>query len=235
MAQCCRGAAPAKTLRAAPAVAAAPLSAPGSGVATAAPGLSPLDAKVGAASATDSRPVVLGPDAVLGAMVKIRTSSGRVLQGELFAVSHGMAVIREVRKHTYLRADVHTVNLAAVTHVAVLGRADGALPASAPLPRLDPAAATARVRDTGYLLRSELSRVGDGVSGDGQAVFDLLHKVFGQVEWSGTDIVIQATIKVPAPYKPDVVRVVEGVPAADQRLDFVRKQLERFWSGRATA
>lgn len=165
--------------------------------------------------------------------MKLRTAGGRVLQGELFAVSHGMAVIREVREHTYLRATVHTVNLAAVTHVAVLGRAEGALAATAPLPRLDAGSMQARVNETAGKMRAELSRVGDGVSGDAQAVFYMLHRMFGDVRWSGADVVIHGTVVVPAPYKSGAARVLTGVPAADARLGFVKQQLDRFWAGRA--
>lgn len=131
--------------------------------------------------------------------------------------------------HTYLRADVHTVNVARITHLQVLGMVDGALAADAPLPAVDPAAVRAREAATADELRSDLALVGDGVSPRGQAAFNVLRRVLGrQVEWRGKSILAHGVVVVDEPYTKASARVTTDSATAQNTFRMVTGQLDRL-------
>ena len=168
-------------------------------------------------------------DSILGAHIRVRTAAGRVLEGQLFALADGLAVLREVRTHTYLRADVHTVNVARITHLQVLGMVDGALPADAPLTAVDMAAVRARETAVAEELRMDLALVGDGVSSRGQAAFNVLRRVLGrQVEWRGKSILAHGVVVVDEPYTRESARVTTETATSKNTFMMVTGQLDRL-------
>lgn len=151
------------------------------------------------------------------------------MSGQLFALADGLAVLREVRTHTYLRADVHTVNVARITHLQVLGMVDGALPADAPLPAVDMATVHAREAAMAEELRMDLALVGDGVSPRGQAAFNVLRRVLGrQVEWRGKSILAHGVVVVDEPYTKESAHVVTETATSKNTFMMVTGQLDRL-------
>lgn len=195
------------------------------GIAAAATATKPAKTATGAGSRSRA------DQQVLGAHVRVRTAGGKVVEGELFAVSGGMAVIREVQAHTFVRANVHLLSLSRVTHVRVLGRVKAALPADAELPSMDSDVIKARQASVERRLRAGLSAVGEGVSHEGQMVFNHLQRVLTQCKWDGKCVVVHGMVRVDPPYAADNAAIATESESSQSRmtLSMVKGQLTRFW------
>lgn len=176
------------------------------------------------------------PPSMIGMLITVRTRAGKELTGELFAVAKGVAVIKEIKPHTYLLADMHMVNLAAISAVKLLGPSKDAIASSTPLPMLDLAIIEKRQSATMAKMQSELATIGEGVDPQAQALFDRLKRIMFDCTWDGQCIVVIKTVRVEQPYMVENISQSFDAPAphiqtgADRKLKMVTDIVRRFWS-----
>ena len=133
----------------------------------------------------------------LGAVVRVTTSLNEVLEGVVY-VYDAAANILALQLPKDSSPDYSLLNTAALTHIDLVRRSAAS---SAPrvLPEVDPAKLASKEAKAVAQRQVEASRIGVGVSGAGQRMFDALAKLYSAA-WQGSTIVLMDVLRLDEPY-----------------------------------
>lgn len=161
----------------------------------------------------------------------LETVSGEEVSGELFAHDKqaNMLLLRQKGSTPFH----HHLQLLRKSQIkGVISSEPPALPlAAAPLPYVDPQRSQDRLSRALQTAQSEADKIGQGVTPQGQFIFDTLVKTM-PCKWQGQSIVVLGEVTISAPYQPQdchtkhpddtttLDRVVKVLQHARQTLDY---------------
>ncbi|KAK8956086.1 hypothetical protein KSP40_PGU005155 [Platanthera guangdongensis] len=162
----------------------------------------------------------VGEELGVGYFFSFRTTLGEEFEGQIITYDRptNIVIIQEGTSKPGGRRNVRFLKTTYIKDLTFLRRGDDPLDSKKCF--LDLPSLQAREEAALRQAEAEAERIGVGVTGEAQSIFDALSKTL-PVRWDKTAIVVMNEVRVSSPYHPE--NVIGGTPAANER---VKKVLE---------
>eukprot|EP00250_Pteridium_aquilinum_P008391 c17909_g1_i1 orf=494-1036(-) len=176
-------------------------------------------------------PASAAPEFVVGYRFAIKTTLGDYLEGQVltFDKPSNLLVLQEIGQ-SGPRRNLRFLKASFIKESTFLGQGEDPLNLKDFM--LDMESLRAREEAAIRQAEAEAERIGIGVTGEAQDIFDALSKTL-PVHWDNTIIVVMKEVRVSSPYYPE--NVAGGPPAANERvkkvLELERKRLHARGAG----
>jgi len=161
-------------------------------------------------------------DWIIGLIVKVKTSLGEELEGEIFSYDNNTncVVLVEHQVHSTLKKNYRLLKTSFIKEIQYVGKAEKVIDLEPPPVNIN----KIRQKEAKVLRkeREETMRIGVGVSQEAQDVFNALAKTL-PCKWKGESIIIFDEIIIDHPYNVENCRPLGTTAVA---LDRVKKVLE---------
>jgi len=141
-----------------------------------------------------------GPEWIVGLIVKIKTSLGEEVEGEIFSFDNNTncVVLVEHQKHSTLKKNYRLLKASFVKEIQYVGRAENVDFELEPPPV---SIAKARHKEASSLraMREEISRIGVGVTQEAQEIFNALSRTL-PCKWYKDSIIVFDEVVIESPY-----------------------------------
>jgi len=140
------------------------------------------------------------PDWIVGLIVKVKTSLGEEVEGEIFSFDNNTncVVLIERHKHSTIKKNFRLLKTSFVKEIQYLGKAENSDFELEP-----PPISVGRVRQKEYAairsMKEEISRIGVGVTQEAQEIFNALARTL-PCKWSKESITVFDDVTIDPPY-----------------------------------
>jgi len=150
----------------------------------------------------DERRNSAGSEWILGIEVKIKTTLGEELEGEIFSYDSvtNCVVLQQNNVHSTLKKNFIILNTNFVKEIQCMGRQSGNQIED--LPPVNIAKIRSKAASVLRNLREEAARIGVGVSEEAQDIFNALSKTL-PCKWKQDSIMVMDEVTIVAPYRAE--------------------------------
>jgi len=163
------------------------------------------------------------PESLLGAQIKVVTTFGEEIEGELFCIDiagSNTAVLCQRLENGNVNYKWTKTNI--IREVTATAGPPGGAPEE--LPHVDIRSLDERIKATEETAAKDAAKLGVGVTSEAQEIFNALSKTM-EAEWDGEDIKVMG-VKISKPY--DLNKNISG--GSQAAMDRVRKVLQNEMS-----